>query len=140
MNAETALASAKENLQYAIKEEYTTTHSVVNGMDEKGMRWLILLSGSLWGVDYAVNAAGVCSLLIISARHWSCLTQGFLFQMDNGVHKPMAEVDMASFDNIMHVNNARDAPLLPRASSRNGQTTRQIIDIAQWHTLHRKPS
>ncbi|KAJ0420600.1 oxidoreductase [Aspergillus carlsbadensis] len=83
MNEETARASAAESKQYATNSEYTATHFVVNVSDEKRVQDMVdFVVSEFGGVDYAVNAAGV----------------------DNGVHTPMAEVDIANFDNIMNIN------------------------------------
>ncbi|KAL4887254.1 oxidoreductase [Aspergillus karnatakaensis] len=95
MNEETAQASAEQSKQYATNANYESTYFVVNVKDEVRVKEMVEFVVSKFGrIDYAVNAAGI----------------------NNAVHKPIAETDIAIFDNMMNVN-ARGMLLCCRAQA-----------------------
>ncbi|KAL3477158.1 oxidoreductase [Aspergillus californicus] len=82
-NGEAAAASAIESKKYATNKDYEATHFVVNVTDDQGVNDMVDFVVKTFGrLDYAVNGAGT----------------------DNGTHRPIAETDIANFDNIMAVN------------------------------------
>ncbi|KAL4941852.1 hypothetical protein BDV06DRAFT_222758 [Aspergillus oleicola] len=83
MNEETAHASAEESKQYATNRQFESDIFIVNVEDKDKVGKMVDFVVSKFGrIDYAVNAAGI----------------------DNGVHTPIAEIDMDNFDNIMKIN------------------------------------
>ncbi|KAJ5106299.1 oxidoreductase [Penicillium angulare] len=93
MNEETAKSSSIESKQFATNTEYQTATFTMNVKDAKGVQDMVDFVVREFGrLDYCVNAAGV----------------------DNGVHRPLSETDIDSFDNIMYTN-ARGMLLCTRA-------------------------
>lgn len=93
MNEETAKSSSEESKKYASNKDYQTTTFKMNVQDDKSVQDMVDFVVNEFGrLDYAVNAAGV----------------------DNGVHAPVAEIDMDNYDRIMNIN-ARGNLLCVRA-------------------------
>ncbi|CRG89952.1 hypothetical protein PISL3812_06992 [Talaromyces islandicus] len=82
MNEETAKASAEESKTYAT-HKYSATTFKMNVVDEKSVQDMVDFTVKEFGrIDYCVNAAGV----------------------DNGVHAPLANIDIENYDRIMTIN------------------------------------
>ncbi|KAH7310893.1 oxidoreductase [Stachybotrys elegans] len=83
MNEDTAKESSEESKKYASNPAYQTAVFKMNVQDDKSVQDMVDYVVQEYGrLDYAVNAAGV----------------------DNGVHAPIAEVDVETYDRIMNIN------------------------------------
>ncbi|RAK97325.1 SDR family NAD(P)-dependent oxidoreductase [Aspergillus ibericus CBS 121593] len=112
-----AKESAEESKLYATHPEYQATHFTVNVIDEQGVQEMVDFVVNKFGrIDYAVNGAGI----------------------DSGIHKPMADTDIESYDRIQQINSRgmmlccrAEAAAMRKQSSRSFTTRIGTRDIGR---------
>lgn len=108
MNAETAKESSEESKKCATNKAYQTTIFEMNVQDDKSVKDMVDFVVKEYGrLDYAVNAAGVSTDCPLKALYIHTLLMIVTFsalKVDNGIHAPIAEVDIENYDRIMNIN------------------------------------